>query len=73
MVDAETLKVTFIDLDNVIMVAANATNKKGIRPAKWLKTHKHEKIPCDGCFAYIPEEIGKHHRSDINLFAICQV
>lgn len=30
-------------------------------------------IECDGCFAFIPDEICNHHLSDINIFSVCQL
>lgn len=73
VVSKETLKISFIDLDNVIVVDSTAYNGSSHAPEPWKTTHKHEKIDCDGCFAYVPEELCSHHLSDINIFAVCQV
>lgn len=67
VVDATTLNVTFVDLDNVFLVDSETLDHN-------RKTHRHEKIQCDGmCFAYVPDDLCSYHLSDINLFAICQV
>lgn len=66
-VDEETLAVSFIDLDDVIIQHADSfpDNKKDV--------HRHEKIECDNCFAYSTKDICGSPKSDINLFTICQV
>ncbi|KAL1397163.1 hypothetical protein pipiens_009967 [Culex pipiens pipiens] len=33
----------------------------------------HSRIPCDGCFAYVQEDLCSYQHSDINQFAICQL
>lgn len=37
------------------------------------KSHIHEKIACDNCFAYVPEDICGHAMSDINVYSVCQL
>lgn len=68
-VDERTLNVAFVDLDHVVIVDSNA------RPVstKWDTTHAHDKIECNGCFAYVPADLCAHHLSDLNVFAVCQV
>nr|XP_029736201.1 uncharacterized protein LOC115270967 [Aedes albopictus] len=60
------IKVTFVDLNNVIILDSHS---------KRLNQHKHThaRIYCDGCFAYVQEDICTHQSSDINLFAVCQL
>ncbi|XP_055372671.1 uncharacterized protein LOC129606388 [Condylostylus longicornis] len=60
----ETEEISFIDLDNVIIVDSTKILE--------VKSHTHEFIECLGCFAYIPEEICSAYISDLNYFAICQ-
>lgn len=76
VVDEQTLNVAFIDLDNVVVVDSNPQYHH--LPAtetllKWDTIHVHEKIECDGCFAYVPNDMCSHHLSDLNIFAVCQV
>ena len=76
VVNKETFQIAFIDLDNVILVDSDAyTNAMASVsvPIEWQTVHKHSQIDCDGCFAYVPEELASHHLSDINIFTICQV
>lgn len=84
----ETKKISFIDLDNIIIVDSlylNRTrkinnkikeeyyNNNEISYSNWFNIHKHEIINCNGCFAYVPTDICSYHKSDINLYAICQL
>lgn len=67
VVDAETLQITFVDLDTMVIADSQAV-------ANSNAVHCHEQIDCDdGCFAYSPNAICSHHLSDINLYAVCQV
>lgn len=62
-VDEETLEVTFIDLDDVIIQTTDL--KEDI--------HRHRRIECDNCFAYSTDAICGASISDINIYTICQV
>lgn len=79
VVNKETLQPVFIDLDDLIIVdskayaCAESNDTMVEEPITWRQIHRHEKIECNGCFAYVPDELCAHHLSDINLFAICQV
>lgn len=64
VVNENLTKVSFIDLDNVIIIDTRNVEKK---------THIHQKIDCDGCFVYSPKEICEHEKSDLNIFAACQL
>lgn len=68
MSSEEEIKVTFVDLNNVIILDSHS---KRLKPSK--QKHVHSRIDCDGCFAYIQEDICVHQISDINLFAVCQL
>lgn len=67
-VDEDTLAVTFIDLDDVIIQQVSLVPKKNAIPV-----HRHEKLDCDNCFAYSTKDICGSPKSDINIFTICQV
>lgn len=67
VVDPNTFQITFIDLDNLMIVNSRAESIKS------KKIHRNEQIDCDNCFAYVPDELCAHHLSDINIFAMCQV
>lgn len=73
VVDRKSLKIAFVDLDNLLIVDSLAYSSGMQARKEWTAIHKHEKIECNGCFAYVPEELCAHHISDINLFATCQV
>lgn len=76
-VDETTLEISYVDLDNVLIVDSLVYDAKENYelnvPETWNNIYKHEYIECDNCFAYIPDEICAHQLSDINLFAACQV
>lgn len=59
----ETSKLTFVDLDDIILVDSEENT---------FESHRHEMIECDGCFAYSQQSICAAKSSDINLFAACQ-
>lgn len=59
----ETNKLTFVDLDDIILVDSEENT---------VESHRHEMIECDGCFAYSQQSICAAKSSDINLFAACQ-
>ncbi|XP_063704293.1 uncharacterized protein LOC134833776 [Culicoides brevitarsis] len=63
---SETEKISFVDLDNVILVDSHA-----FKDPKTL--HVHEKFECNGCFAYSIEDVCSAPTSDINIFAVCQL
>lgn len=66
VVDETTLRLTFVDLDGLIIVDSHhVTHTNDI--------NRHEQIDCDSCFAFIPNELCSYHLSDINLFSVCQV
>lgn len=65
-VDEDTLAVTFIDLDDVIIINGGGETDN-------QDAHQHRKIECDNCFAYSPEKICGSSKSDLNIFTICQV
>lgn len=70
------MQISFIDLDNVLIVDSTAYDNytASDRPSTWNSIHRQEKIACDGvCFAYVPKDLCSHHLSDMNLFAVCQV
>lgn len=77
VVDSTTLRISFVDLDGIIVVDSiknpfsNVTET--VAAAEWNKIDRYEIIECLQCFAYEPETLHKHHISDINVFAICQV
>lgn len=65
-VDEDSLAVTFIDLDDVIIQQANLFGS--------LKSvHRHSRIECANCFAYSTQAVCGAPLSDINIFSICQV
>lgn len=59
----ETKKLTFVDLDDIILVDSEENT---------IESHRHEMIECDGCFAYSQQSICAAKSSDINLFSACQ-
>ncbi|XP_065090753.1 uncharacterized protein LOC135711715 [Ochlerotatus camptorhynchus] len=61
-------KVSFVDMNNVIILDSHS---KRLDPDK--RTTSHSRIDCDGCFAYVQEDLCTYHHSDINLFAVCQL
>lgn len=77
MVNEATLKIAYVDLDNVFVVDSMVYNRSDDRqPAisTWNQIHRHDMIDdCDNCFSYVPDELCSHHISDINIFAACQV
>lgn len=74
VVDAHTLRSSFVDLDNSLIVdSLTEVDASTSPPPNWHQIHRHEQIECNGCFAYVPEEICLHHLSDLNLFSVCQV
>lgn len=73
VVDAHTLRTTFVDLDNSLIVDSKQFEASALPQPDWHRIHRHEQIECNGCFAYVPEEICSHQLSDLNLFAVCQV
>lgn len=77
VVNSENLKVTFVDLDDVVIIEGDRTPFQKVtdpaRKAAWSKVHRYERIPCDRCFAYVPQELQEHYISDINLYSICFV
>lgn len=70
VVDETTLRISFVDLDNLLVVDANSL---AMNNNKTTKIHRYEAIDCERCFAYVPEELCSHQLSDINLFTVCQV
>uniref|UniRef100_A0A1Q3F484 Protein-kinase domain of fam69 n=1 Tax=Culex tarsalis TaxID=7177 RepID=A0A1Q3F484_CULTA len=64
-----TAQVSFIDLDNVIIL--DSQSKQLDRRTK--ARNVHSRIDCDGCFAYVQEDLCSYWHSDINQFAICQL
>ncbi|XP_058834418.1 uncharacterized protein LOC131691791 [Topomyia yanbarensis] len=62
------VKVSFIDINNVIVLDSQSKRLDRNKPETI-----HARIECDGCFAYVQEEICSHRYSDINLFAMCQL
>ncbi|EDS39860.1 conserved hypothetical protein [Culex quinquefasciatus] len=64
-----SFQVSFIDLDNVIIL--DSQSKRLDRRSK--ARNIHSRIPCDGCFAYVQEDLCSYQHSDINQFAICQL
>lgn len=77
IIDPKTLKISFIDLDSVIIVDtsenpfSNVTNS--VEAAEWHKIDCYEEIECTNCFAYQPDKLYNHYISDMNVYAICQV
>lgn len=67
-VDEETLLVTFIDLDDVIIQYQEEQEGNGA-----VTNHKHQKMECENCFAFSSQDICAATQSDINIFTICQV
>lgn len=65
------MRTTFVDLDNSLIVDSKQFETSAL--PDWYQIHRHEQIECNGCFAYVPEEICSHHLSDLNLFSVCQV
>ncbi|XP_041782760.1 uncharacterized protein LOC121599201 isoform X2 [Anopheles merus] len=66
--DSKQVYVSIVDLDNVILLDS------------WAETfvtnnthHVHSKIECNGCFAYVQEDVCRYQNSDLNLFATCQL
>lgn len=64
-----SFQVSFIDLDNVIILDSQSNQLDSRSKAR----HIHSRIDCDGCFAYVQEDLCSYQRSDINQFAICQL
>lgn len=74
VVNAHTLRTIFVDLDNSLIVDSTVDAETSRSPpSDWHQIHRHEQIECNGCFAYVPEEICSHHLSDLNMFSVCQV
>lgn len=71
VVDEQTFNVSFIDLDNIVIVDSKQQHHSAT--SMWHKIHVHEKIECNGCFAYVPSDLCAHHLSDLNVYAVCQV
>lgn len=69
-VDDQTLAVTIVDLDDVIIQQEGlfaVDNKEAV------ETHRHLRIECDNCFAYSTKDICSCPISDINLYTISQL
>ncbi|XP_058457254.1 uncharacterized protein LOC131434517 [Malaya genurostris] len=64
----DTVMVSFIDVNNIIVL-----DSRSDRLGRDRQKTVHTRIECDGCFAYVQDEICSHQYSDINLFAICQL
>lgn len=67
--DPDSDAIYFVDLDNIILMDSHLFNSS----PKANDIHKHEKIECNGCFAYSIENICSCPTSDINIFAVCQL
>lgn len=65
VVNPETLRVTFVDLDSVLIVDSSLIASNHIK--------KHQRIKCEQCFAFVPEELCQTHLSDINIVSVLQV
>ncbi|XP_075212129.1 divergent protein kinase domain 2A-like isoform X2 [Lycorma delicatula] len=61
-------KVTFIDLENIIIVERNTTDFL----TTWDNVHSSEDIPCENCFAFSSDDICSHSISDHNIYAVCR-
>ncbi|XP_052861828.1 uncharacterized protein LOC128268686 [Anopheles cruzii] len=65
--DSKTVSVSLVDLDNIIVLDSLADGFSSNRH------HVHGKIECDGCFAYVQDDVCGHRSSDLNYFAVCQL
>lgn len=65
VVDTSTLRISFVDLDSLFIVNSELIKSNQI--------NRHERIDCEQCFAFVPEELCAFHLSDINIFSVCQV
>uniref|UniRef100_A0A182YE53 PIP49_C domain-containing protein n=1 Tax=Anopheles stephensi TaxID=30069 RepID=A0A182YE53_ANOST len=62
------VRVSIVDLDNVIILDSLAGTFSSQHAY-----HVHGKIECNGCFAYVQEDVCRYRSSDLNLFATCQL
>ncbi|XP_049291683.1 uncharacterized protein LOC125768295 [Anopheles funestus] len=65
----KNVRVTIVDLNNVIILDSLAKTFSTRRDSH----HVHGRIECNGCFAYVQEDICRYPNSDLNLFATCQL
>ncbi|XP_055623113.1 uncharacterized protein LOC129766564 [Toxorhynchites rutilus septentrionalis] len=68
MLPGGDVKVTFVDVDNVVIL-----NSESNKLAADKGRHVHERIDCEGCFAYVQQDLCSHKHSDLNMFAVCQL
>ncbi|XP_050070111.1 uncharacterized protein LOC126558188 [Anopheles maculipalpis] len=67
--DSRNVLVSIVDLDNVIILDSLANTFS----TDDGENHVHGKIECNGCFAYVQEDVCRYRNSDLNLFATCQL
>uniref|UniRef100_A0A182PVE3 FAM69 protein-kinase domain-containing protein n=1 Tax=Anopheles epiroticus TaxID=199890 RepID=A0A182PVE3_9DIPT len=67
--NSQNVRVAFVDLDNVILLDSWSE----IFVSNHGQQHVHSRIECNGCFAYVQEDICRYQNSDLNLFATCQL
>ncbi|XP_058065653.1 uncharacterized protein LOC131215281 [Anopheles bellator] len=65
--DSRKVTVSLVDLDNLIVLDSLSDGLRSDQP------HVHGKIECDGCFAYVQDDVCGHRSSDLNYFAVCQL
>ncbi|XP_062560553.1 uncharacterized protein LOC134224916 [Armigeres subalbatus] len=66
ILSSKEVKLSFVDLNNVIILDSH---NRRLNP----HAHTHSRIDCDGCFAYVQNDICSYEKSDINLYAVCQL
>ncbi|XP_053669069.1 uncharacterized protein LOC128719470 [Anopheles marshallii] len=65
----KTVRVSIVDLDNVIILDSRSKTFS----TRHNTYHVHGRIECNGCFAYVQEDVCRYPNSDLNFFATCQL
>ncbi|XP_052903158.1 uncharacterized protein LOC128310535 [Anopheles moucheti] len=63
------VRVSIVDLDNVIILDSRSKTFS----TRHNTYHVHGRIECNGCFAYVQEDVCRYSNSDLNFFATCQL
>ncbi|XP_026466870.1 deleted in autism protein 1-like [Ctenocephalides felis] len=68
-------KVSYIDLEHIILVDKQFENVFSVSYSKWYNNHTSEIIKCDNkdCFAFSPTDICSHNLSDHNIYMTCEM
>jgi len=68
---SQTLRVTLIDLENIVLVNKTLINE--IKAPGWNTEHHSVAFGCENrCFSYSLEDLCSHTTSDHNIFGACQ-